>query len=100
MRCTVGAVVGAVCILLASTEMMAERCPCPTVDEAEAIKRADAISIGKSLSATTDSSAPVRDGAGGWRDAVGGGAVQTRLTFDVQTVMARSLCRRRTETSA
>jgi len=91
MRFKVGAVVGALSVIVGSREVMAQRCSCPTFDLAEAVKNADAIFVGKSLSATSDSSAPVRDGAAGWKDA--GIEYQTRLTFDVQTVVKGNLPR-------
>jgi len=85
------AVAGVLSVVVASPEVLAQSCPCPTGGLPEAVKSADAIFIGRSLSATNDSIAPQRNGAGGWKDA--GVEFQTRLTFDVQTVIQGRLPR-------
>jgi len=85
------AVVGALSAIVASPTLLAQSCPCPTGGLSGAVKSADAIFVGRSLSATEDATAPQRDGRGGWKDA--GVAFQTRLTFDVQTVIKGKLPR-------
>ena len=75
----------------ASTRLMAQGCPCPTLDLSGVARGADAIFVGRSLSATNDSAAPAEDGAGGWTG--GGDEFQTRLTFDVQMVVKGKLPR-------
>src|SRR5262249_53045410 len=85
------AIVGVLGVLIASQQLMAQSCPCPAFDLAQSVKNADTIFVGRSLSATNDSAPAMRNGSGGWKDA--GVEFQTRLTFEVQTVIKGNLPR-------
>jgi hypothetical protein len=85
MRFQVEAIVVALSAIVTSSELMAQSCPCPRFDLSEVVKGADAIFVGTSLSATTDSTAPKGNSATGWTES--GVEFQARLTFDVQTVL-------------
>jgi len=91
MKFKVTAAVVVLSALPALPRLMAQGCPCPTSGFAEVAKNADTIFVGKSLSATNDSKAPAEDGAGGWTGPRE--EFQTRLTFDVQTVVKGKLPR-------
>jgi hypothetical protein len=79
------ALVGALSVIVASSELMAQSCPCPKLGFDEVVKTADAIFVGRALSATNDSGAPTGNSTTGWKEA--GVEYQTRLTFDVQKVI-------------
>ena len=69
---------------LGAPPVAAQTCPCPTFDLPAIVQEADAIFVGRALSATNDSTGAMRNSNGGW---VGGADSQTRLLFDVQTVI-------------
>lgn len=72
-------------LCLGASPALADRCECPVLKIPDVVKRADVIFVGKSLSATSDASPPMRNNGGnGW---LPGEELQTRLLFDVGTVI-------------
>ncbi len=72
-------------LLLGSSPAPAQTCTCPAFELPAAVKQADVIFVGKSLSATNDSTAATGNSDGdGWLPGV---EFQTRLLFDVETVV-------------
>jgi hypothetical protein len=71
-------------LLLGSSLAAAQSCPCPTVDLAALVRQADVIFVGRSVSATTDSTPAIKDADDDW---TGGIEFQTRLLFEVQSVL-------------
>jgi len=78
-------------VILAAPDLAAQTCPCATFDLAAVVKNADAIFVGRSLTATTDSTPPSGDSTAGWTDA--GVEFQTRLAFEVETAIKGNLPR-------
>lgn len=74
----------AVGLFLGPSPVAAQTCPCPSFDLSAVVEQADAIFIGKSLSATTDSTQATMNSDGSWK---AGDEGLTRLLFDVQTVI-------------
>ncbi len=78
-------------LLLGASLAAAQGCPCPSVDLPALVRESDVIFVGRSVSATTDSTPATESSDGnGW---IGGIEFQTRLLFHVESVLKGGLPR-------
>jgi hypothetical protein len=72
--------------LLGCPPATAQNCPCPSFQLPAIVRQAEVVFIGKSLTATNDSTDAGREGADddGWLPGV---EFQTRLAFDVESIL-------------